>query len=205
MLMLRNGDRMLQLINQLLDLRRLETGNIQLQAAKGNIAVFIKEVSLSFRELAQDRNIEFKVDSSDKKIKVWFDRDKFEIILYNLLSNAIKFTPDQGKIAVTVELVNDQETEDTGYVQIQVENTGKGIPEEHIEHIFDRFYTGPNMEEHKKSGTGVGLEIVKNLVDKSGFTFPVILGNRLREGNMKIKIRKLIIDLLEFIFIKDLS
>jgi signal transduction histidine kinase/ligand-binding sensor domain-containing protein/DNA-binding response OmpR family regulator len=165
MLMLRNGDRMLQLINQLLDIRRLETGHIQLKAAKGNIAVFIKEVSLSFRELAQDRNIEFRVDSSDKKIRIWFDRDKFEIILYNLLSNAIKFTPDQGKIGVTVELVNDEETEDSGYVQIQIENTGKGIPKEHIDHIFDRFYTGPDMEEHKKSGTGVGLEIVRNLVD----------------------------------------
>ncbi len=160
MLMLRNGDRMMQLINQLLDIRRLETGNMELQAAEGNIADFIKEVSLSFRELAQDRNIEFKVKSSEKKIKVWFDRNKFEIILFNLLSNALKFTPDQGEIAVSVELVNGN-----GYVRIQIENTGRGIPEENLKHIFDRFFTGHSMEDPKGSSSGVGLEIVKNLVD----------------------------------------
>jgi DNA-binding response OmpR family regulator/nitrogen-specific signal transduction histidine kinase len=160
MLMLRNGDRMMQLINQLLDIRRLETGHLQLQAAKGNMANFIKEVSLSFRELAQDRNIDFKVTCPEEKIDVWFDRNKFEIILFNLLSNALKFTPDQGKIAVSVDVVNDGAN-----VQIQVENTGRGIHEEHLKHIFDRFYTGHLGEEPKRSSSGVGLEIAKNLVD----------------------------------------
>ena len=160
MLMLRNGDRMMQLINQLLDIRRYETGNLRLQVAEGNIADFIKEVSLSFRELAQDRNIDLKVTCPEEKINVWFDRDKFEIIFFNLLSNAMKFTPDQGKIAVSCEVAKA-----AGNVLIQVENTGRGIPEEHRQHIFDRFYTGHNTEEPKRTSSGVGLEIAKNLVD----------------------------------------
>ncbi|KPL20741.1 MAG: hypothetical protein AMS23_10445 [Bacteroides sp. SM1_62] len=160
MLMLRNGDRMMQLINQLLDIRRLETGNLQLQAAEGNMANFIKEVSLSFRELAHDRDIDFKVICPEEKIDVWFDRNKFEIILFNLLSNALKFTPDQGKITVSVDLVDDG-----AIVQIKVENSGRGIQEQHLTHIFDRFYTGHMTEGPKRSSSGVGLEITKNLVD----------------------------------------
>jgi signal transduction histidine kinase/DNA-binding response OmpR family regulator len=160
MLMLRNGDRMMQLINQLLDIRRLETGHLQLKVAEGNIANFIKEVSLSFRELAKDRNIDFKVRCTSENVHVWFDRDKFEIILFNLLSNALKFTPDQGQISVTVEYVSERRN-----VRIQVENSGRGIHEEHLKHIFDRFYTGHDMEEPEKFSTGVGLDIAKNLVD----------------------------------------
>lgn len=175
MLMLRNGDRMLQLINQLLDLRKLETGHMQLKAAKGNISNFIKEVSLSFRELAQHRNIEFTVESSQHNIDVWFDRDKFEIILFNLFSNALKFTQDKGKVSVFVELVNDEYPDHSlenknspgakGSIRIRIENTGLGIPADQIEHIFERFYTGQIVKEPMKYSSGVGLEIVKNLVD----------------------------------------
>ncbi len=175
MLMLRNGDRMLQLINQLLDLRKLETGHIQLEAAKGNISNFIKEVSLSFRELAQNRNIEFSVESGQNNIEVWFDRDKFEIILFNLFSNALKFTQDKGKISVFVELVNDEYPDHSlenkhssgamESVRIRIENTGFGIQEHQLEHIFKRFYSGQNIKEPMNYSSGVGLEIVNNLVD----------------------------------------
>lgn len=169
MLMLRNGDRMLQLINQLLDLRKLETGHVQLRVAKGNIVNFTKEASLSFRELAQDRNVEFKVVSTHNDINVWFDRDKFEIILFNLLSNAIKFTPERGKICVYIESEKIRSDSDLGkekkMVRIRVVNSGLGIPEEQIEHIFERFYSGSNSIQQDKNSSGVGLEIVKNLVN----------------------------------------
>jgi signal transduction histidine kinase/ligand-binding sensor domain-containing protein/DNA-binding response OmpR family regulator len=160
MLMLRNGDRMMQLINQLLDIRRLETGNLQLQAAEGNMARFIREVSLSFRELAQERNIDFKVICPEEEIKVWFDRNKFEIILFNLLSNALKYTPDEGSITVSVDMAKEGAN-----VVIQVENSGRGIQERHLKHIFDRFYTGHITEGPKGSSSGVGLEIAKSLVN----------------------------------------
>lgn len=164
MLMLRNGDRMLQLINQLLDLRKLETGHMQVKVAKGNIVRFIKEVSLSFRELAQSRNIDFTVRSSDEKINLWFDRDKFEIILFNLLSNALKFTPDKGKISILIEneLIDGSARDG---ISIFIENSGGGISTDQKEHVFERFYSGSTANEPQKVGSGVGLEIVKNLVD----------------------------------------
>ena len=171
MLMLRNGDRMLQMINQLLDLRKLETGHMQLQAAKGNIVKFVQEVTLSFRELAQDRTIEFKVDCSETEIGVWFDRDKFEIILFNLLSNALKYTPEGGNICLRIE-ESDEDLNVTGgqqqnndEIKIRIENTGRGIPEEHINHIFERFYSGRKINDPDQHSSGVGLEIVKNLID----------------------------------------
>ena len=173
MLMLRHGDRMLQLINQLLDLRKMETGHLQLQAAKGNIARFVQEVSLSFRELAANRNIVFNTEDIPNKVTVWFDRDKFEIILFNLLSNALKFTPEFGKISVSIDEggVGDTITEDDflpapkGLVRIAVQNSGRGIPGDQIEHVFDRFYSSPDKTSIKAYGSGVGLEIVKNLVE----------------------------------------
>ncbi|MCG8309041.1 MAG: response regulator [Cytophagales bacterium] len=170
MLMLRNGERMLQLINQLLDLRKLETGHMQLQVAQGNIAQFIKETSLSFRELAHDRNIEFEVICKKKTVNLWFDRDKFEIILFNLLSNAIKYTPEHGKISVCIGTVDtnpdmDGDTRKTKKsVFIGIENTGHGIPGDQIDHIFDRFYSGTDGRTDSHS-SGVGLEIVKNMID----------------------------------------
>lgn len=161
LLMLRNGERMLQLINQVLDLRRLETGNVRIKAAKGNIAGFTEEVSLSFRELARDRNIAFHVEQSGEKIEAWFDRNRFEIILFNLLSNALKYTPDQGKILI--QIVEDPGAE--GNIIIRIENTGMGIPEQHVKHIFNRFYTAHETKDPTKYSSGVGLEIVKNLVE----------------------------------------
>ena len=167
MLMLRNGDRMLQLINQLLDLRKLETGHMRLQAAKGNIVRFVKEISLSFRELANDRHIDFNVNSSKDNIALWFDRDKLEIILFNLLSNAIKYTPEHGFIAINIDEVDVKEdnTDESGCVHIQIENTGKGIEAEHLDYIFERFYSGEKSNKQEKYSSGVGLEIVKNLVE----------------------------------------
>ena len=166
MLMLRNGDRMLQLINQLLDLRKLETGHMRLKVAKGNIVRFVKETSLSFRELANDRNIDFKVDSDQEVIDLWFDRDKFEIIFFNLLSNAVKYTPDQGRITISLRHDNRIDSyEEERSVILCIENSGYGIPEDQIDHIFERFFSGEKKDELDRPSTGVGLEIVKNLVN----------------------------------------
>ena len=173
MLMLRNGDRMLQLINQLLDLRKLETGHMQVQVAKGNLYRFVKEVSLAFREMATSRNIDFVLDSTKSKVNVWFDRDKFEIILYNLLSNAFKYTPNGGKIRLSLDVEGavqntngrNEESHLKGFVLIKISNTGRGIKEEQLSHVFERFYTGHGTSKSKRYSSGVGLEIVKNLVD----------------------------------------
>ncbi len=175
MLMLRNGERMLQLISQLLDLRKLETGHSQVKVAKGNIAHFIREVSLSFRELAQNRGIKFKVEGSRSNIIAWFDRDKFEIILFNLLSNALKYTPDHGEIDIFVDIIHNQHdeviktksnhSENANSITIKIKNTGRGIPGDQIDHIFERFYSGKSIQGNMKYSSGIGLEIVKKLVD----------------------------------------
>lgn len=168
MLMLRNGERMLQLVNQLLDLRKLETGHMQLKIAKGDITHFIREVLLSFREMAESRDIDFKFKSDKEKVNVWFDRDKFEIILFNLLSNALKFTPESGKITIDVhEHVNSKKETNLqeNLIAIEISNTGRGIPDDQIDHVFERFYTGDKGNSNKNHGSGVGLEIVKKLID----------------------------------------
>lgn len=168
MLMLRNGERMLQLVNQLLDLRKLETGHMQLQVAKGDIAHFVREVSLSFREMAESREIEFRFSSLPEKVNAWFDRDKFEIVLYNLLSNALKFTPKTGKISIEItehDKSNKEEKLIENYITLVISNTGRGIPDDQIDHVFERFYTGNTSSSHKNHGSGVGLEIVKKLID----------------------------------------
>lgn len=163
MLMLRNGERMLQLINQLLDLRKMETGNVKLQAAEGNIVNFIKEVSLPFREEAQSRDIQFDVHASQEQVHVWFDRDKFEVVLYNLFSNALKYTPNHGKIGISVK--DQASAADGNEAQIVIENTGKGIEPDQVPQIFNRYYSGSNEPLSGRRSSGVGLEIVRNIID----------------------------------------
>lgn len=166
----RNSERMLQLINQLLDLRKLETGHLSLKAGKGNIVTFVKEVSLAFREVATLKNIRYDFHTSQETINVWFDRDKFEIILYNLLSNAMKYTPKGGCVGLSIFLHTQAKSEgpgrfDHGYVEIIVEDNGRGIPSANLDKIFDRFYQSDQKNHEVIYGSGVGLEIVNKFVD----------------------------------------
>jgi len=155
MLMQRNGERLIRLINQLLDKRKLESGHMHLQAAEGDIVAFTREIKLAFVGLAKAKNISLKFNAKQAEIPVWFDRDKLEKVLYNLLSNAIKFTPDYGKVTVSVSA-----TEDSAL--IVVEDNGRGIPAGNIDKIFSQFY---HYEDHiKVEGTGLGLAFSAELV-----------------------------------------
>ncbi len=162
MLMQRNGDRLKRLINQLLDFRKFETGSMKLQAAEGNIVRFVKEVTMAFESYAQHRRINLKINVESGSIRAWFDRDKFEKIMYNILSNALKFTPEEGSVIIRVR------TEGTGspkpVVVIEVEDNGPGISPLHIPKIFDQFNhfdeSGTNY-----SGTGIGLSFSKGLME----------------------------------------
>ncbi len=166
-----NGKRMMQLIDQVLNLRKLETGHDKLQAAKGNIGTFLKEISLSFHEIASLRNIDFEFRSSPEKLSLWYDRDKMEIIVYNLLSNAFKNTSSGGKVSLLLSL---EETKITGkqwankekvqYAKISVTDNGKGIAEDDLTHIYERFYSKKGSDSSIK-GFGVGLELTKRMVE----------------------------------------
>jgi DNA-binding response OmpR family regulator/nitrogen-specific signal transduction histidine kinase len=169
-----NGEKMLQLINQLLDLRKADAGHLKFRAAKGNLVRFLQEVMLSFRDLALTREISLDFHSRKKEIEAYYDRDKLEIIGTNLLSNAIKHTPERGKVMLRVEehsAPGDGSISKFpyGFVQLVIEDTGKGIPTDRIDRIFDRFFEADSGIK----GSGIGLELTKKYVELHGGTITV--------------------------------
>src|SRR5690606_20776071 len=129
-----NSHRLLRLVNQLLDFRKAESGNMELKVSEGNLARFVKEIKLSFADLAEKMGIDLRFETSSDVIKVWFDRDHFEKIMFNLLSNAFKHTPEGGKICITLKEAND-------HVTLTVQDNGSGIKQEHFDNLFQTFFS----------------------------------------------------------------
>jgi signal transduction histidine kinase/DNA-binding response OmpR family regulator/ligand-binding sensor domain-containing protein len=154
----RNAVRLLGLVNQLLDLSKLEAGRMKLETREENIIPLLKGLVLSFTSLAERKKITLKLNSSEEIINVYLDRDKIEKIINNLLSNAFKFTPDGGTIQVTVEKL-------TNEVTIKISDSGMGIPKENLDKIFDRFYQVNGSQTREQEGTGIGLALTKELVE----------------------------------------
>ena len=155
----RNSRRVLQLINQLLELSKLESGKLKLEASRGNIVSFVKGVALSFESLSESKDITLKLESDKEFIELYFDKDKMLQIFTNLLSNAFKFTPEEGKIAVSVREIDNKE------VEIKIKDSGIGIPPEEIPKLFDRFYQVDSSHTREYEGTGIGLALTKELVE----------------------------------------
>jgi signal transduction histidine kinase/ligand-binding sensor domain-containing protein/DNA-binding response OmpR family regulator len=153
-----NARRLLNLVNQLLNFRKLEADHENMQAAEGNIIKFLYEIYLSFQEHARARNIDYQFISQSEAILLLYDRDKLEKVFFNLLSNAFKFTPDEGRIVLKIE---DLQTT----ACISVRDTGKGIAPELQEQIFKRFYEKEASFHHSFKGTGIGLAISRQLVE----------------------------------------
>ncbi len=151
-----NASRLLDLINQLLELSKIEAGSLKLKASRGNIVPIVKGIVMSFESMVLKNGIMLKVESLKEEINLYFDREKLEKVLINLISNAIKFTPEGGQIFV--ELSDRDE-----YLNILVKDTGKGISERDLEFIFDRFYQSQNQREF--TGSGIGLALAKELVE----------------------------------------
>lgn len=167
-LMLRNSQRLLTLINQLLELSKFESGNITLKAAPMDIIPFLKGTLASFELLAaqNDLDLVLKLPEDEDEIELYFDPGKLEEILYNLIINAIKFTPPGGQVAVSVRKCSDNpKTFPNGAIHLSVTDTGIGIPGDRLEHVFDRFYQVESSYESKHKGSGIGLSLVKGLVD----------------------------------------
>ena len=157
-IMYKNSIRLLKLINQLLDFRKAESGNLSLMVQNDDLVYFVRDVFTVFKEIALEKEIEFLFLSSEKQIKAWFDNDKIEKILYNLLSNAFKFTPKGKSIKVSVEIKNKD------YAIIKVIDYGIGIPEEELNSVFERFYQTRNKNISAQEGSGLGLAYIKHLV-----------------------------------------
>ncbi len=155
----RNSRRLLQLINQLLDLSKLEAGKLKLEAAKGNIVSFVKGVALSFESLSELRDITLELLAEKEFIELHFDRDKMMKILTNIISNAFKFTADEDRITISVKEIENH------YVEIIIRDTGIGIAKEEIPKLFDRFYQVDSSHTREYAGTGIGLALTKELVE----------------------------------------
>ncbi len=169
-MMQRNAHRLLRLINQLLDLSKLEAGKLTLEASYGNLVPFVKGLVYSFESLARHKEIALHFESDPNEIMGYFDRDKLEKIITNLLSNAFKFTPGGGEIIVVVSIADrgvqlNAATITTEFVQITISDTGSGIPSKKMPHIFERFYQADNSYVKDQQGSGIGLTLTKELVE----------------------------------------
>lgn len=160
-----NAQKLLRLINQLLDLSKIESGNVQPVVEKHDLVRQLHSIKQSFDAYAQQKQIKLKWDAPVESLFVYYDADIIEKCVTNLLSNAFKFTPEDGIIGIRLELhkVYKGASESIARVSIHVSDTGKGISAEHRQHIFDRFYQIP--EKVDRVGTGVGLSLCKELIE----------------------------------------
>ena len=154
----RNSSSLLNLVNQILDLRKLETGQLDLNLVQDNIILYLNYILESFHSLAEQKRVQLFFESDHSEIIMDYDPAKILRIVTNLLSNAIKFTPSGGSIWLKAEKKGND-------LQIQVKDTGIGIPEDKLDSIFDRFYQVDTAHSRKGEGTGIGLAIVKEFVE----------------------------------------
>jgi signal transduction histidine kinase/ligand-binding sensor domain-containing protein/DNA-binding response OmpR family regulator len=163
-LIYRNARRLLNMVNQLLDFRKFEVQELRLNPAHADIVRFIKELSYSFVDIAERKNIHFSFDASLSTFFTSFDQDKLERIVFNLLSNAFKFTPEHGQVKVTVGLQRPADPESPPLLQLVVKDTGIGIEKDKQEKIFDRFFQNDVPGSMINQGSGIGLAITKEFV-----------------------------------------
>jgi CheY-like chemotaxis protein len=164
----KNSERMLRLVNQLIDFRKMEVGPVKLNESKQDIVDFCTQVFHHFDDQAERKNIDYSFSSGIEKLEVSFDPGKMETVLYNLLSNAFSFTPAGGQISMELSLKDGTpDKDDHNSCRIRVRDSGPGISRKEIPRIFDRFYQ--SMEgQGRSTGSGIGLTMVKEYVKMHG-------------------------------------
>lgn len=160
-----NSNRLLRLINQLLDFRKIEDRKFNIKASKTNLFDFSKIIYKDFEREAKKRNIDFRLNSNHESLNVFIDRNLMDKVYFNLLSNAFKFTPDNGKIGITIE---DDERSNT--VNIRFKDSGIGIPKNEMDGVFQAFFKGSN---NRKNSSGIGLHLSKEFVEMHKGTIQV--------------------------------
>jgi DNA-binding response OmpR family regulator/nitrogen-specific signal transduction histidine kinase len=164
----RNAKRLLNLVNQLLDFRKMEVQTIKLHPSIGDIVKFCRETSSSFTDISEKKKIQFTFSSNIEELEIYFDKDKIEKILFNLLSNAFKYTFDNGTVSMNLVYNRPKENETDGKLAIEVKDTGIGIPADKHEMIFERFFQTDVPESMINQGVGIGLAITKEFVKLHG-------------------------------------
>ncbi|WP_198512295.1 two-component regulator propeller domain-containing protein [Flavobacterium sp. 1] len=166
----KNGEYLLNLVNELLDYRKLEHRQIKLKVVKADWVKFSKEIYLSFKEFAYQKDIKFEFESSSPIMELWFDKKQMEKVLYNLFSNALKFTNTGGSIKLSI-------TETDAEVQLELVDEGIGISKKHLSKIFNRFYQANEANNINGAGFGLGLTISNEII-------------KLHKGEIKVKSKK---------------
>lgn len=161
-LMLRNAKRLLGMVNQLLDFRKTERGQMKLKVREQDMILTISEIMLSYDELSKQKNIDFEFIHDQDTLFAWYDAEFLNKSLFNLLSNAFKFTNNNGKISVSLAVKKD--LLENNEVEIIITDNGIGIQQFEIKSIFDRFYQGKEQS-NLQQGSGIGLHLVKNLIE----------------------------------------
>ena len=170
----RVANRLLQLINQILEFRKSENKNRQLIVGKGNIVRYIYDIGLKYKELNQNKDVSFQIKLPDERIEIFYDPEVITIIIDNLISNAFKYT-SKGNIILEMSICFEK---GVSYTEIKVSDTGYGISENDLPYIFDRYYQAKNTE-YPVSGTGIGLALVKNMAElhEAEITVESVIGN----------------------------
>ncbi|MRY91567.1 ATP-binding response regulator, partial [Parabacteroides distasonis] len=163
----RNAERILNLVNQLMDIRKIDKGQMFLMFRETNIIPFIEDLCTTFSQQANTKNIRLQLHSTLRELNVWVDTGNFDKIILNILSNAFKFTPEKGNIDITIRTGEDNTLPAPlkQYAEIIISDTGTGIDEQEKEHIFERFYQIRNSQQNPKGGTGIGLHLTRSLVE----------------------------------------
>ncbi|MBD3375975.1 response regulator, partial [candidate division KSB1 bacterium] len=168
-LMYRNAQRLLHLVNQTLDLQKIEYKALQLNPVQGDVVLFLRHLFDSFKPYADEKKIDYRFHPDLPKLVIDFDPDKLEKIVFNLLSNAFKFTPVHGSVDLFVGIVHqdpseNQEESSREWLQVKVRDSGIGIAEKDLDFIFDRYFQVSIKNDSHISGSGIGLTLVKEMV-----------------------------------------
>lgn len=168
-IMHRNAERILSLINQLLDIRKIDKGQMRLRFRKTEVVGFMQDLCAAFEEQTRTKRISLEFRPDEKELEAWIDPKEFDKIVFNLLSNAFKYTPEGGAITVSLHRGEAAEEKEDAplrrYFEVVVKDSGTGIDEKEKERIFDRFYQIDGSQDNADVGTGIGLHLTRSLVE----------------------------------------
>ena len=159
--MLQQAERLSRLVDQLLDLSRLESGEIRLDLGDIELSSLVRSVSSEIEAVRRDHLVEISEEIPHDVPPVWGDRERIHQVLFNLLDNAVRYTPPGGRVVVTARRVGAR-------CEVRVEDTGPGIPAEHLPFLFERFYRVDQARSRGEGGTGIGLAIARSVVEAHG-------------------------------------
>ena len=152
----KNTLRLLRLVSQLMDFRKLGSHRMHVRASEQNLVAFLKDIMVAFERIASKHKIDFQLIAADAEVMVWFDATMLDKVIFNLLSNAFKFAPDKGRVYLYIKTIAPD------YVQISIEDNGIGMTEAEVAHVFEVFYQAESS--YKTLGTGLGLALSKELI-----------------------------------------